>query len=240
MRKSILAMSFACAALSMSAQRASDAAFSAGDLNDYNRLGISYNNENYSPNDDLKDDMESMGLNGFGIDYIHGFHITESLPLFVETGLNFNYNFGSKDQSYYDEYNDETYKSSFKLQDMNFQVPVNVAWRFGVTDDLSIAPYLGLNFKLHLMTRQKYEADGGDESEWVDVFSDSEEDMGDKDETWNRFQMGWHVGVGFQYQPFYLGVQYGTDFIAAYSHDFDGYKPKINTGNLKVVLAYTF
>ncbi len=234
MRKSILAMGFACVALSMSAQRASDAAFSAGDLNDYNRLGVSYNNENYSPNDDMKDDMESMGLNGFGIDYIHGFHITESLPLFVETGLNFNYNFGSKDVE------SGGSKYTTKLQDMNFQVPVNVAWRFGVTDDLSIAPYLGLNFKLHLMTRQKYEGGGG-ESEWVDVFSDSKEDMGDKDATWNRFQMGWHVGVGFQYQPFYLGVQYGTDFIAAYSHDFDGgYKPKLNTGNLKVVLAYTF
>ncbi len=39
--------------------------------------------------------------------------------------------------------------------------------------------------------------------------------------TWNRFQMGWQIGVGFQYKPFYLGVQYGTDFIHAYSHKFE-------------------
>jgi len=236
MKKSILAMGFACLALSMSAQRASDAAFSAGDLNDYNRIGVSYNNEHYGFNDEMKADMgmDGIGLNGFGIDYIHGFHISESLPLFLETGLNFNYNFGSKDLI--DE-DDDTF--TLKMQDMNFQVPVNVAWRFGITEDLSIAPYVGLNFKLHLMSRMKGEYDGAD-TEWIDVFSDSDEDMGDKDETWNRFQMGWHVGVGFQYQPLYLGVQYGTDFIAAYSHDFDGYKPKVSTGNLKIVLAYTF
>ncbi len=59
------------------------------------------------------------------------------------------------------------------------------------------------------------------EGKWCNLFSDSKENMGDKDLTWNRFQMGWHVGVGFQYKPFYLGVHYGTDFIPAYKHKFD-------------------
>lgn len=85
-------MAFAGLALSMSAQRASDAAFAANDLKDYNRLGISYNNEHYSFNKAAEDDVDGLGLNGFGIDYIHGFHITENLPLFIETGLNFNFN----------------------------------------------------------------------------------------------------------------------------------------------------
>lgn len=123
---------------------------------------------------------------------------------------------------------------------MNFQVPVNVGWRFGVADNLSIQPYVGLNFKLHLSTRMKYKEesyDGDYESDWVSVFDDGEDAMESKDDTWNRFQMGWHVGVGFEYKPIYLGIQYGTDFIAAYSHDFGDYKPKINTGNLKIVLG---
>lgn len=83
-----------------------------------------------------------------------------------------------------------------------------------------------------------------DEQDWISVFDDSEDAMGDKDATWNRFQMGWHVGVGFQYKPIYLGVQYGTDFIPAYSHkytyDGESETAKINTGNLKVTLGYVF
>ncbi len=60
----------------------------------------------------------------------------------------------------------------------------------------------------------------------------------------NRFQMGWQIGVGFEYQKYYLGVQYGTDFIPAYSHKFeyDGAtsKPKVNSQALKISLGYTF
>lgn len=60
--------------------------------------------------------------------------------------------------------------------------------------------------------------------------------MSDKDATWNRFQMGWHVGVGLQYKPFYLGVTYGTDFIKAYKHKDAG----VNSGNLAVTIGYCF
>ena len=82
------------------------------------------------------------------------------------------------------------------------------------------------------------------EGDWVSVFDSAEDAMDGDDNTWNRFQMGWHVGVGFQYKPIYLGVQYGTDFIPAYSHKYtyDGESEtyKINTGNLKVTLGYVF
>ena len=47
-----------------------------------------------------------------------------------------------------------------------------------------------------------------------------------------------------EYQKYYLGVQYGTDFIPAYSHKFeyDGAtsKPKVNSQALKISLGYTF
>lgn len=85
---------------------------------------------------------------------------------------------------------------------------------------------------------------GYEEPDWVNVYSDSEENMGDGDYTWNRFQMGWQIGVGFEYQKYYLGVQYGTDFIPAYSHKFEwdggSSKPKINSQALKISLGYTF
>lgn len=239
MKKLFFALAFAGLTLSASAQRASDAAFGS-DFKNYNRIGVSYNNTNYKANYEFLS-SKSMGVNGFGIDYIHGFHITNNLPLFLETGINFNMGFASDSES--GESGRNYWKDSFKFQDMNLQVPVNVAWQFNVGGNFKISPYLGLNFKLHLLSRfkDKYEdEDGVEEGDWYSVFDDGEDAMGDKDDTWNRFQMGWHVGVGFTYQPFYLGVQYGTDFIKAYSHKFDDGKSKIDTGNLKVVVAYTF
>ncbi len=76
------------------------------------------------------------------------------------------------------------------------------------------------------------------------MFDKGEDAMDGKDNTWNRFQMGWQVGVGVNYERYYLGVQVGTDFIPAYSHKFEyggeSVKCKVNTTNVKVSLGYTF
>ncbi|MDE6782593.1 MAG: hypothetical protein K2J17_02600, partial [Paramuribaculum sp.] len=101
---------------------------------------------------------------------------------------------------------------------------------------------VGLNFKLNLATRFKEALEDGDDgsdddTDWVSVFDKDE--MGE-DGTWNRFQMGWHVGVGVQYSKIHLGLQYGTDFISAFSYSEGGYKPAINTGNFKMTLSYCF
>ena len=253
MKKVLLTLACASCVMSLSAQRASDSAMSANDIKDYNRIGISYNNTHYGFNDAYDNDS-NFGLNGVGIDYIHGFSVSENLPLYIETGLNFDFNFSTKnwDKDYDSDSDWIQYKEKFN--NINMQVPVNVAWKFAVSDDFSIAPYLGLNFKVHFVWKQKMQVDASydpegvkewnDEQDWISVFDDSEDAMGDKDATWNRFQMGWHVGVGFQYKPIYLGVQYGTDFIPAYSHkytyDGESETAKINTGNLNVTLGYVF
>lgn len=260
MKKVFLTLVCAGCVMSMSAQRASDTSFSASDIKDYNRIGISYNNTHYGFNDAYgKDHSEyNFGLNGVGIDYIHGFSVSSSLPLYVETGLNLDFNFGNKKGEKY-ETAGYWFQDKINYSDINMQVPVNVAWKFAAGDDFSITPYLGINFKVHFSTRFKEGVDtnvsddllaqiGYDKSdlegEWISVYDDGEDAMGDKDETWNRFQMGWQVGVGFQYKPIYLGVQWGTDFIPAYSHKYtyDGESEtyKINTSNLKVTLGYVF
>lgn len=138
---------------------------------------------------------------------------------------------------------------------INLLVPVNFVYRFNITEDFSIAPYIGINFKLNMVTKYKdkidtnipseYLEDYNLEGEWINYYSkDEEKGMGDKDATWNRFQMGWQIGVGFQYKPFYLGIQYGTDFIPAYSHKFEyegmSFTPRVNVGSLRVSLAYCF
>ena len=225
---------------------------------DYNRVAISYDNTHYGYNKDYKAEYDvdpSFSTNGFGLNYIHGFGLSNNLPMFLEVGGNVNFNFYSKtdESSIWDE--PLKYKSQF--QNINLQVPVNFVWRFNVVEDFTIAPYVGLNFKLNFMSRMRAYLDGDwedkaeeDEAkEWTNLFSDSKDKgVGDKDLTWNRFQMGWHVGVTFQYTQWSLGVQYGTDFISAYRHtfkaeDLDGgkdLKTAINTGNLKLSVGYTF
>lgn len=185
---------------------------SAANAQGYNRVAVSYDHTNLSPNKEMGD--KTVGLNGFGLNYTHGFGIAENM--FVEAGGNVDFLFGSKDK--------------MKYQNINLQVPVNYVYRFNITEGVSIDPYLGVNFKLHFTEKEKYDVDG---AKWADLFS--KDDMGN-DGTWNRFQMGWQVGVGLNYERYYLGVQFGTDFIPAFSQD----KAKVNTNNIKVSLGYSF
>lgn len=52
--------------------------------------------------------------------------------------------------------------------------------------------------------------DDADIDEDFDVFDN--DDMEDDDFTWNRFQMGWQIGVNVNFQKAYLGLSYGGDF----------------------------
>lgn len=222
---------------------------------DYNRVAISYDNTRYSAGGDekyiglgVKDDQKSIATNGFGLNYIHGFSLSSSLPMFLEVGGNINFNFFGDSEK--DE-DGEEYKAQF--QNINLQIPVNYTWRFNVVEDFTIAPYVGINFKFNFMQRERdwYEDEDttDDDKKWTNLMSDKEDGgMGDKNRTWNMFQMGWQVGVNFQYTNWVLGVQYGTDFIPAYSHKFSAdesptgkeYTRRYNTGNLKLSVGYCF
>ena len=213
---------------------------------DYNRIALSYNNTHFGFNEYLGSD-NNFNINGFGVNYIHGFNVSKRLPMFIETGVNFNFELESK-KSNKQIYNDWI-RTKSTTQFINMQVPVNFTYRFTITDGVYVAPYAGLNFKLNIIGRYKDEmktsfsdselkdlfVDPEDfEGKWISVFS--KRDMGSNDYTWNRFQVGWHIGAGLTYKSFYLGLQYGTDFIPIYKYKDD----KINTGNLKVSLGYTF
>jgi hypothetical protein len=210
---------------------------SSADIADYNRIGISYTNTNYSPNHSENldgDDVDSFSLDGVSIDYIHGFAVSPTLPLFVETGIGFTYASTSEEYEDYYDYTD-------KINSFNLQVPVNLAYHVAIADDLTLAPYIGLNLKYGLSLKEKISYDVDDEY-FEQYFNDidTEEsinlyDTGD-DLSFKRFQIGWHIGVGLQYQKVYLGLQYGTDFTPVLK---DG-KFKLNTSDFKVSLAYCF
>lgn len=223
-----------------------------GDTNPYNRFSLSYDNTHLGCNDKMEEYFngeDAMSLNGVGLEYIHGFSVSKTLPMFVETGIKAQFGVGSV--SDYDKGNEADF--ILKAQQFSFSVPVNFTYRFAVGNAISIAPYLGLNFKIHAMGRQKYSVKFDDEDdqeafddmlewdddlaellEWRSVFD--KKDMGDKDSTWNRFQMGWQIGVGLNAKAFYLGLQYGTDFISAFKYK----KYAINSGNFTLKIGYNF
>lgn len=215
----------------------------------YNRVGISYTNTGLSSHDyDFIEDEDHMSLNGFALEYIHGFSLSKTLPMFIETGAKINFGFGAAAGDEYDYYDLEV-TPKLQMQNIYLAVPVNYAYKFGIGDNCAITPYLGLNLKLHLMGRfrEKNDVDGDlddydiDEDDltgdWVNIFSDDDEDgMGDKDYTWNRFQLGWHIGVGFNYKRLYVGINYGTDFIKAFKYK----KSTVNSGNLAVTVGFNF
>lgn len=229
MKKLIFAVSLIAASVSMNAQ-------------DYNRVALSYDYTGLSFNKEMDffdtEKAETLGTNGFGLNYTHGFGVANNM--FVEAGANIDFLFGSRTEKEYG------YEWTLKTQNINLQVPVNFVYRFNITEGVSIDPYVGLNFKLHFSERMKEDYKDLDDPEynvsgkWISVFDDGADAMDGKDYTWNRFQMGWQIGVGLNYEKYYLGVQVGTDFIPAYSHKFENVTCKVNSTNVKVSLGYTF
>lgn len=88
-----------------------------------------------------------------------------------------------------------------KTKYSNVAIPVNVGYKIEITDEFSVRPYAGINFKFN--TSYKAEAGGVE----VDFFDDDDA---------NRFQFGGQVGGLVQYKQFTAGVQFQSDFTSLY------------------------
>lgn len=162
----------------------------------YNRIYVSYSPMNYVPDSPMI--LEGLKLTGFSVGYLRGINLSCDLPLFLEVGGNMAYSYG-------DFYNTVDYKL------LSVNVPVNVAYKLTFGDSgFSLTPFLGLNFRYNILRKA--------ESPLFDYLYDYDEDwfedpgyylyMGE----WKRFQVGWQIGVGFNYKKLYVGVSYGSDF----------------------------
>ena len=150
------------------------------------------------------DDADDMKFKGFQVGWLKGFGLTQRLPLYMEAGAAIQY------RSYKDEESDSYYDFSQKCNLLSLNIPVNLLYRFNIKDDFSISPYFGLDFRINLLGKNKYEETyDGDTDSWDgNLFDDDDMD----NEAWKRFQAGWHIGVGFDYRIIHIAVEYGTDF----------------------------
>lgn len=151
-------------------------------------------------------------------------------------------------------WNGGNYDLKASYSTLNLKVPVNLAYKltFG---DVSLIPYAGLNFKLNLLGKMKLALDDSDdlpegsseEDLWDDLkdydgFSQStnlldkkemEDNLGaDKDQVWKRFQMGWQIGVGLDYNNLHVGLGYTKDIMELCK--------KVKTSSVMVSLGYNF
>lgn len=235
---------------------------------DFNQIGIGYNLDTYSYS---AKGVDPINASGFAVKYIHGFGVSSSLPMYVETGLNLAFGFGSNDEDNLAGIDvDGIGWVSNKSQFANLAVPVNFSYKFGINDNFTIKPYLGINFKFNILGRQKSEltndfyddmtdyyvneknmseteasklvdkmADKLSENmgEWTNLYSSSDRrGMGSKDLAWNRFQLGWHIGVDLEFNKFVIGLNYGTDFIPAWKLK----KNKVSSSTFNIGIAFNF
>lgn len=172
----------------------SDFSLSSVSTDDYSRFQLGYVISTPKYDGESADDS----YKGVSVGILYGKNLNESMPLFLEYGVNLTWL----------NYNDDEDGESYKHNILNLAVPINLAYKIGLTDNISLVPYAGINFKGNLVSKVKEE--WNDESESYSYFD--KDDVG-SDAQWNRFQLGGQVGVGINIKQLYIGYQFQGDFM---------------------------
>ena len=158
----------------------------------YNRIYVSY----------LPSKLDMYGvldfkMNGsFQVGYLRGIGLTQKVPLYLEVGGVLQYRNGKFD------FTESGYVISEEINMLSVNIPLSLVYRLNISDDFAISPNFGLDFRVNVTGKDKYE-ENGEEIYDINIFSDGDA---------KRFQAGWHIGVGFDYRALHFGVDYGTDF----------------------------
>lgn len=166
----------------------------------------------------------SESFTGFSVGFNHAFGLTQSIPLYLEAGIGVQYSFW-----------DGTYLRipDCKIKLLSAKVPVSLMYKFDIPNStISIVPNAGLDMRFNILGKLKND----EYEEYLKKSSFNlfdKDDMGGDDYTWNRFQIGWHVGVNFMFNnQFLVGASYGTDFSEIAKNS------KVHTGS--ITLGYCF
>lgn len=194
------------------------------DCADYNRFNFMFSSLNVSAEKMEDEDLENT-YPGFQIGWIGGYSLSNSIPLFVESGMDFSFNTKIIDEG-------ETYGYDYELRASmaSLTVPLHVAYKLSFANGAYISPYAGIHFKVNVLGKEKMTLD--DEKETADLFDDDDMD-GDP---CNRFQVGWRIGTNIGYKAFNFNVGYMSDFIPLWKEK----KYKLNTSAVTVGLGINF
>lgn len=170
--------------------------------------------------------------------------------MFIEAGASLGFNNGSYTMEGYDvDFSQKIpsvsvdSRTKLSYRNFNLEIPVFYLYRFQTSRRFSIAPYAGINFKIHLATTNKEAWEGmngndydSDEYDWESVYD--KELYGD---AWKRFQFGLGLGVRIALDnKWTLSTQYVHDLNPAAHETEDLADIKLYTGTFKLALGYKF
>lgn len=189
---------------------------SVGNYDGWNTIYLQWNPSSFS-----QEIGSSESFTGFSLGYNHAFSLTQSIPLYVEAGIGVQYSFW--DGVFYGINN-------CKIKLLSAKVPVSLMYKFDIPNStISIVPNAGLDMRFNILGKLKND----DLNRTLDLFDKDDMKYGDVDISWNRFQIGWHVGVNFMFNnQFLVGASYGTDFSEIAKNS------KVHTGS--ITLGYCF
>ena len=145
-------------------------------------------------------------LTGFSAEYVLSFKLSDTTPLFLESGLGYQY------VTYEESAEAEGVKIKAELALHSLYVPFNLGYKHYFDEKFAIMPFIGLNLRGNISGEMTLSEDYYGEEYDLDLFDDN--DM--EDEAWNRFQIGWQIGIGLNISKFYAGISYGSDFNELY------------------------
>lgn len=163
---------------------------------------------------------KSQSFTAFSAGLSRAFSLTQGASLFLEAGGGVQYSFASDFGSKGTDFNM-----------LSVKVPLSLIYLLDIPNSsLSLMPYAGIDLRFNILGKIKYgdEYVSGSNSGSLNLFD--KEEMG---EPWNRFQIGWHVGLKARLgQSFMLGASYGMDFSEIYE------KTHINTVTVSLGFAF--
>lgn len=165
--------------------------------NDYTRWYLGWNKMSF--------DKTEGDFNGVTLGWLRGINVT-TLPIYVEIGAELawtHYSYESDWSSY--TYTDDIFSAT---------IPVHVAYKFDLTDGISILPYTGPNLRFNVY-----------------------DDDADSDDI-NLFQFGWNFGAGVTFNNLYLGYKITTNMTSYF--DYKGTNHNGNGIYHLVSLGYQF
>ena len=227
----------AAAALTACAASAQDAAPSM-----VQAVSVNYNNNTLYPKD-----ADHYATNGFGVNYTVDFSLSKSYPVYLGTGLNFQFLFRSEnllDKELIDATPlTESVSAKLKTTMIYMDIPVNVSYRVPLTQNITLTPLVGLDLKVQLDGKARLNVDGNFPSAELAAISRAygmavnrdinfyDDDDMDGD-AFNRFQFGWHAGLRLSMSDFFVEATYGTDFTKLHRN--------LGEGTFKVGVGYEF
>lgn len=210
------------------------------EYNNYNRISIGLSALKIKDSDKEEVfvyDRESIGMKGLGINYLHGFSLTDRFPLYVEVGGRLTFNrYKDSDEEYYNE--DNYYKEEAKTNILGLSIPVNATYKYTFSNGLYLAPFVGIHFRVNLLGKLKLKESlvrngrvQGDDDDNYNLFKDGEVD----EESCKRFQFGGQMGINLGYKAWNLGFTYYLDTPFYKDSDF-----KLKSRELALTVGYNF